>query len=179
MKDRIRRKFIAGVVLAAFTVVNAIPAACAFGEYRPNIRTNGSSTSLDVGADVQIKNADSIVNLSLREADIKQVLRMFADQAGMNVIFSPTVEGTVTMDLVDIALEKALNLVINVNNLAYDIQDNTLVVASSTEELQSVAVERQMTGCDHHSSVEIAFRKDGGLKHSRGCDQPAVIDLRI
>ena len=43
------------------------------------------------------------------------------------------------------------------------------------EKLHSVPVERQMTGGDHHSTVEIAFRQQCGLEH-RGCrDQPTVI----
>src|SRR5574344_42654 len=48
----------------------------------------------------------------------------------MNLIFTRNVKGTVTMDLVDISLRDALNLVIKTNKLYYDIKANTLVVST-------------------------------------------------
>lgn len=141
MKNKIREKIIAGIMLSAFITTNTMCSAFAIGGMygysstsAPMIRA-GESTSLDVTSDVKIPNADSIVNLSLRDADVVQVLRMFADQAGMNIIFSSSVEGTVTMDLVNIPLEDALNLVVKTNGLFYDIQSNTMVVSKGDEPL--------------------------------------------
>lgn len=144
MKNKIREKIVASVMLSAFVVTNSIGAAFAMGDYgydnytRPAIRAaEGMPSAIDVQSSVGIANGDSIVNLSLRDADVKQVLRMFADQAGMNIIFSAGVSGeaSVTMDLVDIPLRDALNLVIKTNDLFYDIQGNTLIVSSSSEPL--------------------------------------------
>ena len=135
MKNKIRQKFIAGLLILTFTVTNLTSASFAFSDYSPVLRNGTGASSLGVNSDVKIANGDSIVNLSLRDADIKQVLRMFADQAGMNIIFSQGVSGTVTMDLVNIPLEKALNLVINTNNLYYDIDANTLVIANKDEDI--------------------------------------------
>lgn len=144
MKNKIRQKIIASVMLGAFALTNSMSAALAVDGYygyddattRPMIRATQNASSLSMGSEVQIANADSVVNLSLRDADVKQVLRMFADQAGMNIIFSPGIqEGTVTMDLVDIPLSEALNLVVTTNNLFYDIQANTLVVSTKDESL--------------------------------------------
>lgn len=145
MKTKIREKIIASVMLGAFILTNTMTGAFAmsdvYGGYasgaRPTLRS-GDVTSLDIRSNVKIPNGSSVVNLSLRDADIKQVLRMFADQAGMNIIFSSSVDGTVTMDLVDIPLEEALNLVIKTNGLFYDIQANTLVI-SNKDEAMSVA----------------------------------------
>lgn len=144
MKNKIREKIVASVMLSAFVVTNSIGAAFAVGDYgydnytRPAIRAaEGMSSDVDVQSNAGITNGDSIVNLSLRDADVKQVLRMFADQAGMNIIFSAGVSGdaSVTMDLVDIPLRDALNLVIKTNDLFYDIQGNTLIVSNSSDPL--------------------------------------------
>ncbi len=141
MKNKIREKFVASIMLSAFMVTNSVTAAFAVNNYygydasRPALRSAAEVTSLDMKSSVRIPNADSIVNLSLRDADVKQVLRMFADQAGMNIIFSSTVEGTVTMDLVDIPLDEALKLVISTNKLFYDIQANTLIISTEDEAL--------------------------------------------
>ncbi len=144
MKNRIREKIIASVMLSAFAVTNLSSAAFAldgiYGGYgdalsRPQIRST-ESAPMDLSSNVKIANADSIVNLSLRDADIKQVLRMFADQAGMNIIFSPNLEeSTVTMDLVNIPLSEALNLVVTTNDLFYDIEANTLIISKKDEAL--------------------------------------------
>ena len=114
MKSKIREKVIASVMLGAFFATNMLgTVAFAYDDYGygegPALRSGGSS-SLTVVKPQKINNANSIVNLSLRDADVTQVLRMFADQAGMNIIFSPSVSGNVTMDLVNITLEEALNL---------------------------------------------------------------------
>lgn len=150
MKNKIREKIIASVMLSAFAVTNSMSAAFAMNDYyaydnyssRPAIRS-AENSAFNVQSNVGISNGDSIVNLSLRDADVKQVLRMFADQAGMNIIFSSSIEttvsddgttvGGVTMDLVDIPLRDALNLVIKTNDLFYDIQGNTLIVSKKDE----------------------------------------------
>lgn len=150
MKNKIREKIVASVMLSAFVVTNSMVASFAMEDYtaygagRPALRSSAEVTSLNFQPKVAIPNGDSIVNLSLRDADVKQVLRMFADQAGMNIIFANGVEGSVTMDLVDIPLSEALNLVVTTNKLFYDIDANTLVV-STDEAALSLSANKNMT----------------------------------
>ncbi len=149
MKNKIREKLIAGVMLSAFVITNSLTAAIAMEDYSngydaPTLRT-GESVSVGLHVDEDIPNADSVVNLSLRDADVKQVLRMFADQAGMNIIFTPEVEGQITMDLVDIPLKEALALVIKTNKLYYDIKANTLVISTEENALSLVDRNQNMT----------------------------------
>ena len=145
MRNKIKEKLLAGVVLTAFFTANAFPVVFAQDTYRPYIRSDeGSNSVVDIeSSGSKIGNANDTVNLSLREADVQQVLRMFADQAGMNIIFVSDVSGTVTMDLIDVSLEKAFNLVIKTNKLSYDIQDNTLLIGRDGEELP-VTVKKAM-----------------------------------
>ncbi len=147
MKNKIREKLIAGVLLSAFAVTNSVSATFAMEDYygyssAPSIRSSQGSV-VGINSNLNIANGDSIVNLSLRDADVTQVLRMFADQAGMNVIFTPDVEGTVTMDLVNISLKEALDLVVKTQKLFYDIKANTIVV--STEEAALNLADRSKT----------------------------------
>lgn len=149
MKNKIREKIIASVMLSAFIVTNSVTSAFAMNEFygqddssKPMIRS-GEVTALDIGSGVKISNADSIVNLSLRDADVKQVLRMFADQAGMNIIFASDIDSTVTMDLVDVPLQEALNLVTSTKDLFYDIQANTLII--STKDMALSVASKEMT----------------------------------
>lgn len=150
MRSTIKEKIIASAMLMAFAVTNS-STAFAISDYSPLVRddeeyavTAPSEGSLDYSSNVRLSNADSIVNLSLRDADVTQVLRMFADQAGMNIIFYPSVEGHVTMDLVNITLEKALDLVMMTSDLSYDIQSNTLLVYKRGE-VVTTAGQRQIS----------------------------------
>lgn len=163
MRNKIREKIVASVMLSAFLVTNSMAASFAMEDYygssvRPMIRS-GQEASLDLRSDIKIPNGDSVVNLSLRDADITQVLRMFADQAGMNIIFSPEVEGTVTMDLVDIPLSEALSLVVKTNKLFYDIQANTLVISTQDSALTLSERGKQWT------IIPVRYVNAAGLAH--------------
>ena len=132
MKNKIREKFVASVMILSFAVMGVSPVALA--QDSPVIRSQQPITSMDINSDTQIQNADSLVNLSLRDADVMQVLRMFADQAGMNIIFAQDVSGKVTMDLVNVTLQKALSLVVTTQKLKYGIQGNTMIITSDGDE---------------------------------------------
>lgn len=133
MKNNIKRKFIAGVMMLSFAFTGVSPLAFA-QDVTPVVRSQQPITSMDINSDTQLQNGDSIVNLSLRDADVMQVLRMFADQAGMNIIFAQDVSGSVTMDLVNITLQKALSLVTTTQKLKYGIQGNTMIVTTADDE---------------------------------------------
>ncbi len=79
---------------------------------------------------IQIAGAGKKVSVSLRDADVKQVLRMFADKANMNIIFHNSVEGTVTLDLKDVTINSALEFVLDSCELTYIRQDNNIIIAS-------------------------------------------------
>ncbi len=76
------------------------------------------------------QNANKPITVSLRNSDVKQVLRMFADKAGLNIIIHDSVNGTVTLDLVNVTLEDAFKYVLKMNDLTYIINDKTMMVVS-------------------------------------------------
>ena len=72
---------------------------------RPALRSeykNAGNIPLD-GA-VELTNGNQRINVSLRESDLKQTLRMIADKAGLNIIFHNSVEGQIALDLVNVTL---------------------------------------------------------------------------
>mgnify|MGYP004455672461 CR=1 FL=1 len=150
MKSKLRNKLIASLMLTVFMATNTMGAGFAAGEYigynagRPSIRSAEAGSTVSLRSDLHLLNGDTRVNLSLRDADVTQVLRMFADQAGMNIIFTPEVTGTVTLDLVDIPLEQAFNLVITSSKLYYDIQGSALIISTS-ENAVSLSDRAQVT----------------------------------
>ncbi len=70
-----------------------------------------------------------LFTFSLREADIKDVLRAIAKQTGYNMVIEPNVKGLCTVDLKDISLEKALEYILEPLNLTFKIENNTVYVS--------------------------------------------------
>ena len=84
---------------------------------------------------VKIDYEKQVVTLNLRDSNLRQVLRMLADKADMNVIIHGSVSGTITIDLVDVNLNKAFEYIMTMNNLTYWKDGNTLIIASNDEAL--------------------------------------------
>jgi len=131
MKHSNIQRLLASALLLAFTAPTGF---CypAYGYDNTSSGTYAVGTSTDLTATLPLSNTNEKITLSLRDSDVKQVLRMFADKAGKNVVFHSTVNGKVTLDLVDMPINEAFNLVLQINNLSYYIQDNTLIVLSSS-----------------------------------------------
>lgn len=112
---------------------------------KPSIRTAVNSTvseGIKLQGQILVNKGEQRITLSLRDSDVKQVLRMMADKAGLNIIFDTSVTGTVTMDLVDVPLNKAFEYVMTVNGLNYSIDHNTMIVAS-VEAAAKIGIDKQ------------------------------------
>ncbi len=137
MTNKISEKIIAGLMLTVFVFSNTLLTVSAMEnaavEYggRPALRDDNGEYSMKLKGDVSYIKQTVPVSISLRDSDVKQVLRMFADKAGMNIIFHNSVSGTVTLDLVDVPLNKAFDMIMEINELNYVVEDNTVVVAKS------------------------------------------------
>lgn len=140
MKNTISRKIIASIMLTTFVFSNASLAAFAmedagiiqYGESaRPVIRQEVAENTLRLKGDVSFTDKNIPVSISLRDSDVKQVLRMFADKAGKNIIFHNSVNGTVTLDLVDVPLNSAFEMIMEISELNYVLEDNTIIVAKA------------------------------------------------
>src|SRR5881397_1174789 len=57
------------------------------------------------------------ISLNLRDADIKDVLHTFAELTGMNIAVDPAVNARVTIELVDVPWDQALDLILRQNKL--------------------------------------------------------------
>ncbi|MCR4881747.1 MAG: hypothetical protein K6A44_07340 [bacterium] len=96
-----------------------------------NLGNNEFSVPLLEGG-VSITNSPKKISMSLRDSDVRQVLRMLADKAGMNILMHDSVSGNVTLDLVNVSLNKAFEYVMVMNDLAYWVDDNTLIIAAKS-----------------------------------------------
>ncbi len=60
------------------------------------------------------------ISLSLKDADLVEVLRSFAKLAGTNIIIDSRVKGKVTLELKDVPWDQALHVILKTHGLAVD-----------------------------------------------------------
>ncbi len=75
-----------------------------------------------------ITNSKAKINMSLRDSDIRQALRMLADKAKVNIAFDESVEGKITLDLNNININDAFMIIFKSSQLTYLFENNCLTV---------------------------------------------------
>ncbi len=70
------------------------------------------------------------ISLDLQDADLINVLRLFADVANLNVILAPDVKGKVTVRMVNIPWDQAMDMILKMNGLGYVFEDNIIRIAT-------------------------------------------------
>jgi type IV pilus assembly protein PilQ len=72
-----------------------------------------------------------IISLDLRDYDIKDFFRLMSEISGLNVVLDPNVGGTVTLKLVDVPWDQALDVVLKNYQLGGQLQGNVLRIATN------------------------------------------------
>lgn len=112
---------------------------------KPVLRTEYKDTNtINLDGAVNLSNGNRKISVSLRDSDLKQALRMIADKAGLNIIFHSSVEGTVTLDLVNVTLNDAFKMIMQASDLSYFIDNGTLLVMSKEASLKSDVGKKNM-----------------------------------
>lgn len=134
MKNSVLNKIMLGTVLATTLAFGTVPSVLAE-------KANIDGTKLAVAnkdevillkGDISLTDKDEKVSLSLRDSDVEQVLRMFADIAGMNIVFYDKVSSKITLDIVDQPVNEAFDMVMELSQLTYSVVNgNTIIIADS------------------------------------------------
>src|SRR5262249_51378905 len=77
------------------------------------------------------KFTGEIINLDIKEMELKNFFRFIADVSGLNIILDPDVDGTVTASLSDVPWDQALDLVLKNNGLESTQQGNVLRISKA------------------------------------------------
>jgi len=117
--------------------------------YQDDVATGGTAPEKDElsfpsqtigGATTSYSGAP--MSISLKDGDIKDVLRSFAQISGLNIVVQPGVTGTVTVELTDVPWDQALEEILKINGLGYVLEGNIMRVAP-IKVLADEAAERQ------------------------------------
>ena len=69
------------------------------------------------------------ISMSLKDADITEVLRSLARLSGLNIVIQPGVAGPVTVELESVPWDQALDQILKINQLGMELEGNILRIA--------------------------------------------------
>jgi len=127
------------------------------------------------------------ISLELKDGDILDVLRSFAKISGLNVVVQPGVRGTVTVQLENVPWDQALDQILKINGLGYELEGNIMRIApvkvlrEEAAEQARLAIEQQkaiplrtvLKRLSYASVTEVSriLRGGSGLMSQRGTIQ--------
>jgi type IV pilus secretin PilQ/predicted competence protein len=81
---------------------------------------------------VEGKYTGKKVSLDFQDADIAPIIRLLADMSGYNIVVSPEVKGKLTMKLINVPWDQALDLILKTFSLGKSIEGNIIRIAPYT-----------------------------------------------
>ena len=72
------------------------------------------------------------VSLDFQNADLRAVLRTFAEISSLNIVIDPTVQGSVDVSLRDVPWDQAFDIILRANSLGYTVDGTVVRIAPLT-----------------------------------------------
>jgi type IV pilus assembly protein PilQ len=91
----------------------------------------GQATAQGVPQDPQ-RYTGHPVSLDFSGADLRSVLRTFAEISGLHIVIDPTIQGTVDVSLRDVPWDQALDIILRANRLGYSVDATIVRIAPLT-----------------------------------------------
>src|SRR2546427_572907 len=94
-------------------------------------RPSRSRSSRRAISDTGPKYTGKRISLNFKDADLKDVFRLFHEITGYNIVLDPAVAGTLTIVLENVPEDQALDIILKNNGLDKVFDNNVIRIASS------------------------------------------------
>jgi len=91
------------------------------------VEEEADSISFEQAAGIDVLN-NTILSMDYHEAEITNVLRLLAQQNGLNIVASDEVKGKITLSLTNVTLKEALDNILKANGYNYIVDGNVILV---------------------------------------------------
>jgi type IV pilus assembly protein PilQ len=113
------------------------------------------------------------ISLDFQGADLRSVLRVFAEESGLNIVIDPAVQGTVDVALHDVPWDQALDIILRANKLGY-IVDGTIVRIAPLSVLADEESQRRKLGDEQALAGELRVMTKT-LSYAKGEELQALL----
>jgi type IV pilus assembly protein PilQ len=105
------------------------------------------------------------LSMDFKDADINNLLRIIAEVSGMNVVAGGDVTGKVTVRLVNVDWQQALDVILRINGMGYEIDGNIIRVAplaklAAEQDARRIAGDREKKARDDSLKAEKDQQKE-------------------
>jgi type IV pilus assembly protein PilQ len=90
---------------------------------------DAATTTITSDPEVVGKYAGKKISLDFQDAEIGPIFRLLADVNGYNLVLDPSVRGKITIKLMNVPWDQALDIILNTFNLSKSIEGNILWIA--------------------------------------------------
>jgi type IV pilus assembly protein PilQ len=111
-----------------------------------------------------------LISLDFKDGDIQDIFRLFADISGLNIVVQPGVSGRITLKLVEVPWDQALELILKTNKLGYAVEGNVIRIAPLAElaaeeaERRKLAEEKALAGDLYTQTRVLSYSKASELQ---------------
>jgi len=114
---------------------------------------------------IQEGYSGELIDFRVKDQDLRDAILTLTNIADLNVVFNPNVRGTVTVDLIAIPWDQALDLILKENKMGRTIEGNVLrivpisILTKEQEEHRRLAESREMAGTKVHRIFELSYAR--------------------
>jgi type IV pilus assembly protein PilQ len=99
------------------------------------------------------------ISISFRDADLKDVFRLFHEISGLNIVLDPGVAGKITIILDNVPWDQALDIILKNNGLDKVYEDNLIRIATTQRLAQEAAARKALIEAQELEVEPITFTR--------------------
>jgi len=135
-------------------------------ENKPVTNETGSTTiQSQILSTTEETYSGELIDIAVRDMDLRDAILTLTSIANLNVVFNPNVKGTVTVDLVAIPWDQALDLILKENKMGRTIEGNVLrivpinILTQEQEDQRKLAESQELAGPKVHRTFELSYAR--------------------
>ena len=113
------------------------------------------------------------ISLNFKDADLKDVFRLFHEITGYNIVLDPAVSGTLTIVLENVPEDQALDIILKNNGLDKVFENNVIRIASSQKLAAEAAARKALLEAQELEQEPITFTR--GLSYAKAADVLPIV----
>ena len=111
--------------------------------------------------------AEGNISIDFKDADVRTVLRILAEKSGVNIVAGEEVEGRITIKLVNVPWQKALDVILRTYGFVYE-RDENVVRVTTVENLEKEDLITRVFSLNYANAQEVSNVITEMLSKERG-----------
>lgn len=113
------------------------------------------------------------ISLNFKDADLKDVFRIFHEISGYNIVLDPSVSGSLTIVLESVPEDQALDIILKNNGLDKIFENNVIRIASTQKLSQEAAARKQLQEAKELEENPVTFTRS--LSYAKAKDVVQIV----